>query len=335
VASTGPTTCPDCGTELAPALLACPTCHRLVHAAALKELAATAERQQRSGDAASTLATWRQALALLPPDSRQREALAARVAALDQQVGSAAATAASEKPSWVRRAGPIGLLALLLWKFKSIAGFVLSKGTVLTMLASIGIYWTAWGWSFAIGLVLAMYLHEIGHVVQLRLYGVRASAPMFVPGLGAFVRHPPLGNREQHARVALAGPLFGLGVTLLALAAQPMLRAPVLAGIAQWTARLNLFNLVPVPPLDGGTAFQALGRGQRWLVALAAGAALYQTGEQTLWLVLLPAGLRALAERGPADEADWTTFAEFAFLVIALGALATIAVPIPGKESSP
>jgi hypothetical protein len=70
-------------------------------------------------------------------------------------------------------------------------------------------------------------------------------------------------------------------------------------------------------------------------VALAAGAALYQTGEQTLWLVLLPAGLRALAERGPADEADWTTFAEFAFLVIALGALATIAVPIPGKESSP
>lgn len=334
MASAATAACPACGTELAPALLACPACHRLVHAEALKELAAAAERAQGSGDAAVALAAWRQALALLPPGSRQHEAIAGRVAALEPQV-PAHAPSGADAPSWVRRSGPLGVLALVLWKLKSIAGFVLTKGTLLTMLASIGVYWAAWGWAFAIGLVLAIYVHEIGHVVRLRMYGVRPAAPMFVPGLGAFVRHPPLPTADQHARVALAGPLFGLGATLVALFAHAATGAPVLAGIAQWAARLNLMNLAPIPPLDGGTAFRALGRGSRWLVVLAAAGTLYQTGEQMLWLVILAAGLRALSERPPADESDWTTFVEFAFLVIALGALAAIPVPVSGKELSP
>ena len=56
------------------------------------------------------------------------------------------------------------------------------------MAISLGVYWQLWGWKFALGFVLALYVHEMGHVAALRRYGVRASAPMFIPLLGAFVR---------------------------------------------------------------------------------------------------------------------------------------------------
>src|SRR2546430_4861243 len=78
------------------------------------------------------------------------------------------------------------------------------------MLLSAGVYWTIWGWKFALGVVLSIYVHEMGHVQALQRYGIKATAPMFIPGVGAVVRlkqYP--ADRREDARVGLAGPLWG------------------------------------------------------------------------------------------------------------------------------
>src|SRR5205823_28674 len=92
-------------------------------------------------------------------------------------------------------------------------------GTLLTMFASLGVYWALYGWALALGVVISIYIHEMGHVAMIRHYGFPASAPMFIPGLGAFIRlrgvHlPPIPD----ARIGLAGPVYGLGAALAALA---------------------------------------------------------------------------------------------------------------------
>ena len=78
--------CPSCGGEVAPNLLNCPSCHRLVHADRLKELAESAESSERAGDVSAALGAWREAITLLPPESRQYAVLAGRIAALSRQV---------------------------------------------------------------------------------------------------------------------------------------------------------------------------------------------------------------------------------------------------------
>jgi len=177
--------CPGCGTELAPALLNCPVCNRLVHADRLKQLAGEAEHLSQSNDPSAALAAWRQALELLPPGSRQHEVILEKIEALSRQVDAIPGGVASKPSSadhggsksgsgWGKGAAGLGVIGLLLWKFKFILFFVFTKlkllllgltkaKTFLSMLISLGVYWTAWGWKFALGLVLSIYVHEMGH----------------------------------------------------------------------------------------------------------------------------------------------------------------------------
>src|ERR1035437_4631322 len=83
-------------------------------------------------------------------------------------------------------AGPLLLLALTKGKFLLLG--LTKMGTLLTMLASLGVYWAMYGWAFALGLVVSIYTHEMGHVAAIRRYGFPASAPMFIPGFGAFIQ---------------------------------------------------------------------------------------------------------------------------------------------------
>jgi Zn-dependent protease len=156
----------------------------------------------------------------------------------------------------------LALLGALAVKFKSVL-LLLPKLKVLTtsgsMLVSVAAYSLIWGWSFALGFVLLLLVHELGHVIQLRREGVEASAPVFIPFLGAAVWAKSLGgNAAAEARVGLAGPVLG---TLGAAALVPVALA---TGDDFWKALaftgffLNLFNLLPVVPLDGGRAFAAL-----------------------------------------------------------------------------
>ncbi|HEX2128862.1 MAG TPA: site-2 protease family protein, partial [Solirubrobacterales bacterium] len=159
--------------------------------------------------------------------------------------------------------GPIAaLLVLLVTKGKAIL-LLLPKikifSTSASMLVSIGAYALIWGWKFAVGFVLLLLLHELGHVWQLRREGVPASAPMFIPFLGAVISAKSLGeDAAAEARVGLAGPILGSIATLVPLAIWLATGEEFWQALAYVGFFLNLFNLVPIVPLDGGRAMAAL-----------------------------------------------------------------------------
>jgi Zn-dependent protease len=345
--------CPACGTEVAPNLLSCPSCHRLVHADRLKGLAATAEAAERAGELSAALASWREALTLLPPESRQYAVIAGRVAGLGRQVESGASRIASTSspqthPSDSQTAsrwsggvisGIIGSLVLAVWKFKFLAVFLLAKGkflllgltkasTFLSMLAAFGVYWTAFGGWFALGLVLSIYIHEMGHVAALMRYGVAASAPLFLPGLGAVIRlNQSFTDPRQDARVGLAGPIWGLGAAAACAATYGVSHQPIWAALARVGAWINLFNLMPIWQLDGGRAFRSLTRSQRWLAVTAIATAWAVTAEGLLVLLMVVGAARTALEK-PAGEPDSGALLQYVALVVVLSAM--VVLPVPG-----
>ena len=295
--------CAGCGTEVAPGALDCPACGRLVHAEALRKLAQDAEQATRTGDAAGAIRSWRSTLELVPQASRQHAQIAARIEALSS-AGQASPEGSKRTLSTGSKLAGLGALGLLIWKLKSIVLFVATKakllllgftkvGTLLSMFASLGLYASLWGWKFALGLILSIYVHEIGHVAALRKLGIAATAPMFIPGLGAFVRlkQYPATPRED-AQVGLAGPIWGLAAALAAWLLGTLTTTPLLLAVARVGAWINLFNLVPFGPLDGGRGFRALTKRQRWFACAAIGAGLLLSGEGLL-LLLLGVAVRA------------------------------------------
>jgi Zn-dependent protease len=159
-------------------------------------------------------------------------------------------------------AAPFIALALLLWKAKFIfvAIFKLKIFTTsASMLVSVGAYALFWGWKFALGFVLLLLLHELGHVIQLRREGIPASAPMFIPFLGAVIAAKSLGkDAAAEARVGLAGPILGSIATLVPLAIWLATGEEFWRALAYIGFFLNLLNLLPVLPLDGGRAMAAV-----------------------------------------------------------------------------
>lgn len=349
-----PSTCADCGAQIAPGLLACPGCRALVHAARLKELAAEAKSAEAAGELAAALSHWRATAELLPGGSRQRELVGQEISRLSGLVtegapsrgamGSPAtpAAAAKDPTSGGRRGAWTGGLAaagLLIWKLKAVVAFILSKGklllaglgkggTLLSMLASLGAYWAAFGWKFAAGLIVSIYIHEMGHVAQLRRYGVAASAPMFIPGIGAVIRlRQHFMDPREDARVGLAGPVWGTLAAVGTWGVYLLTHWPSWAAIAHVAAWINLFNLLPVWSLDGGRAFNALTRGQRALMALVIGGMLLATHEGLLMLILIAAILRAVSPAAP-KRPDWYAATVFALLIALLSTMGVVMGPL-------
>jgi Zn-dependent protease len=334
--------CADCRSELAPTFLACPRCGRLVHGETLKGLAADGDAAERAGDLGRALGIWRQALGLLPVGSGQHTRINEKVQALSAQVpapaagfarvavaapGAAAASGtmaapggANQRTGWRKWAAGAGAFGIALMKFKWILLFLLTKAKVLlvgltqaktfvSMAIALGVYATIYGWQFALGLVVSIYIHEMGHVVWLRRYGIPATAPMFIPGLGAFVRlkaHPATAGED--ARVGLAGPVWGAAAAVLALAVGVAFGRPILFAIARVGAWINVFNLVPIWQLDGGRGFAALSRRQRGMVAAVAWVLALARVDGVYFLVAIAATFRA-ASTGTAPTETTTAAA--------------------------
>jgi Zn-dependent protease len=141
--------------------------------------------------------------------------------------------------------------------------------TSASMLVSIAAYQLIFGWLFSVGFVLLLLLHELGHVFQLRREGVKASAPMFIPFLGAVISAKSMGeDAGAEARVGLAGPILGSIATLVPLGIWLATGSHFWQALAFIGFFLNLFNLLPILPLDGGRAMAALSPWV-WLVGLA------------------------------------------------------------------
>jgi Zn-dependent protease len=334
--------CPSCDTAWGPGLLSCPGCQRLVHAQRLAALASEAAQATRDGRVSEALAAWRVALELLPPTTQQAAEVAARVEQLSARAGVQPLPPASGQQTKKRGlAAVIGAAALGLWKFKFVALALLGKGkllllgltklpTLLSMFFAFGAYWSLWGWPFALGFVLSIYVHEMGHVFALRRYGISASAPMFVPGLGAFVRlNQRPANAREDAAVGLAGPWWGVSAGVAFAAIGAATGRPIFFALAHVTALINLFNLMPVWQLDGARGFTALSRAQRGWCAVALGAGWYLTGETTLVLVMLVAAFRVF-DGTAATEGHRPTLVSFVALVVLLTGLTAL-----GGQSAP
>jgi len=346
--------CPGCGSEIAPNLLCCPSCRRLVHGARLKELADTADDMEEAGDFTAALASWRDAAELLPPESRQYQIIAGHISRLGKKVDSgpsprktsAASPAKAGESATASRwsggvaSGLVGTIAITIWKFKVVALAALTKGkllflgltkasTFLSMFATIGIYWKQFGGWLAAGFVVSVYIHEMGHVYVLMRYGVRATAPLFVPGLGAFIRlKQPIIDPRQDARVGLGGPIWGTGAALACAGIFLLTSEPIWLAIAKLGAFVNLFNLLPFWQLDGAHAFRTLTRPQRWLL-LAAIAAAWSLTDNHWLVVLLAVGILQTLTTKPSNEPDASIVAQFAILVFILSALSMVPIPLP------
>jgi Zn-dependent protease len=198
--------------------------------------------------------------------------------------------------SWLKKLGgllaPLAVLAakakvlfLALIKVKALT-------TLGTMFVSIVAYGLAFGWPFAVGFVLLLFVHEMGHVIQLRREGVEASAPVFIPFLGAVISAKSLGeDAAAEARVGLAGPILGTLGTLIPLAMYLATGSDLWRALAYVGFFLNLINLLPVLPLDGGRAMAVLGP-KIWIagILIAVAATVIFLGPFMLVFVLLLGG---------------------------------------------
>jgi Zn-dependent protease len=170
----------------------------------------------------------------------------------------------TRRRSWIREklsALGAGLVALVA-KFKAIL-LLLPKIKILatagSALVSVGAYSLLWGWQFAVGFVVLIFIHEMGHVFALRRHGIKASAPMFVPFMGAVIWARSLGDDAlTEARVGLAGPYFGAAAAAVVAIVGLATHSGLLEALGYIGFLLNLFNLLPVVPLDGGRAMAAM-----------------------------------------------------------------------------
>ncbi len=183
---------------------------------------------------------------------------------------------ADERPTfWARTKkalGPIAVAGIVIAKFFAKLKFivlpllkffpvVLKSGG--TMILSIWVYATVFGWQFAVGFVLLMFVHECGHLIVAKGFGLRASAPVFIPFMGAFIllKDAPR-NAWMEACVGIGGPILGSLGALACHSIGEIGDVPLLIALAQSGYLLNLFNLLPVGFLDGGRIVTAL---SRWL----------------------------------------------------------------------
>ena len=338
-----PALCPQCGTQVALGFLTCPACKWLVHSGELKRLSAEAENAERAGQLMEAQERWQKCMELLPPEARQHQVISLRLAELakraasmpDASSKSASAGGGRKLPRSLIWLGPLAPVGLLLLKFKTVVILVLAKAkflllgltkasTFFSMIASFGLYWTTWGWKFALGLVVSIYIHEMGHVAALLRLGIPASAPMFLPGVGAVVllkRH--VADPRDDARIGLAGPIWGLAAALACFLIYKLTGAGIWGALAHVGGWITLFNLIPVWQLDGSRGFHAMSKTQRWLAVLLIGV-MWTLGQDGLFLLLLIGAAFRTVATAAEPSADWKAFSAYAGLVMVSSMLCRI-----------
>jgi Zn-dependent protease len=243
-----------------------------------------------------------------------------------------------------RRIAPIGAALLaLLTKIKAlllVLGNIKFVVTAGSMAVSVAAYATIWGVPFAIGFVILLLVHETGHVIALRREGIKASAPMFIPFLGAVISARSLGdNALAEARVGLAGPILGsigAGACLVIwkLTGDDFWRALAFTGLF-----LNLFNLLPVVPLDGGRAMAAM-TPWMWLIGFVAMVVLaFVFPNPIIWIIVLFAGMETYKRfktrrAGGAAQATYYRVAGRNRAIVATVYLSLIALLVIGMSAT-
>jgi Zn-dependent protease len=296
--------------------LACDQCHTLVHAEKLEQLSASAKLLEGQGEHEKEHAVWMQALRLLPAESTQAEWVRNRAAVLKFRFGTK--TGKESEHKWAKRLGPLAPIAVALAKGKVLLSLFQLK-FLLTLGAFLAFYWAMFGAKFGLGFAAMILIHEMGHYIDVKRRGLPADMPVFLPGLGAYVRWHALGVTEKvRAAVSLAGPLAGGLAAAVSLLLWWKTGNDIWAALARASAWLNVLNLTPVWILDGGQAVSSLNKGERIVLAGACFILWLVMNEKIYFLVAAGFVWRAFTKDAPKEPSPSTT-AYFAAILIALG----------------
>ena len=318
--------CPSCSHWLPEGTLACPDCQTLTYGVYLSQIAYSAQQLEQEQKWAEARERWKSALRWLPEEAPQAESVRQHVAQIDARLKAAD----DQRARWTKRLGPFAPIALFLLKIKSAIFLLFKLKFLLSFLAFFGIYWVLFGWKFAAGFIVCLFLHEMGHYVALKRRGLKADLPVFVPMMGAYVRWYSQGvSLEDLASISLAGPFAGLLAAGACYGIFVATHAPIFMVLVYVGAWVNFLNLFPLLGLDGAQAALALSRLQRGLIALTCGVlfALSITngdvfGPSTLWIFLIVGLGMAWASFGSAPEkASSKIFLYFQALVLILGVI--------------
>ncbi|SDF27490.1 site-2 protease family protein [Sporomusa acidovorans] len=182
----------------------------------------------------------------------------------------------------LRRAGIgiVGLLALIQ------VGGVLS--TAASMLVSLAVYALAFGVKFAVGFILLLLIHELGHIAASRIVGLKAKGPTFIPFIGAVIslNRPPV-NAKMTANIAIGGPAAGTLSALICLAFYLWSGSMLMLVLAYTACLLNIFNLIPCAPLDGERIAAAISPRIWWIGSFVIGAVFVYTYNILVLIIFL------------------------------------------------
>ncbi len=263
----------------------------------IHDLASRARQLRAIGQLHAAREHWIAISNLLPSDAPERAAVQREIASIDAQL------APKPETNWKKRLGPIGVVLAAIVKYGSI---ILTKGKFLiSILAFVGVYWSLFGWWFAIGLTGSVLLHEMGHYLAVRRFGFAAELPMFLPGFGAFVKWRGANvDPSVRAQIALAGPLFGLLSGLISYGIFLATGQGVWLALAHFAGWINLLNLIPVFIFDGAPAMSALGAQARWAVLLVSVVLFFTLKEMLFILVAIGVAYRLWKRDFPAQARE-------------------------------
>ena len=299
--------------------VACPSCHTLVYSSELAALAKEAKSLEAAKKMHEAREAWNRSLAMLPPDSKQAEWVREHMSALELAAAAPPADNTAKQHLWARRLGPLGPIAIVLAKSKGLFLAIFKLKFLFSFASFLAIYASLFGWRYGVGIGVCILIHEMGHYIDIKRRGLPAEMPVFLPGLGAYVKWNALGvTLRQIAQISLAGPLAGWIAAACCFLIYFQTHNPIWAALARTGAILNILNLIPVAILDGGKAANALGQVERMGLLAAALALWLYTTENIFFLVSAGVVWRLFTKDKPAQD-DWNTWFYYVALLAALG----------------
>jgi Zn-dependent protease len=257
--------CHNCGQSVALGALDCPQCHTLLYSEELVRISTKANQLEEQNALPQARDEWRKALALLPHNSNQAEWIRGKIYKLE--LTEKHAPAQPPRSEWAKRLGPLAPIAVLLAKSKVLLLALFKLKFLFSFFAFLALYWALYGFKFGVGFVVLILVHELGHYIDIRRRGLPADMPVFLPGLGAYVRWDALGvTRQTRAAVSLAGPLAGLLGAAICAYLWHRTGYGLWAVLARVSAVLNILNLTPIWILDGAKAADALSKAERFVL---------------------------------------------------------------------
>jgi Zn-dependent protease len=204
-----------------------------------------------------------------------------------------------------------------------------TSATTLSMLISLAVYAAAFGMKFATGFIILLTFHEMGHLLASRTVGLGVMPPLFIPFIGAVIRlkHPP-HNAKMEANIAIGGPALGTLSTLIFLVLHFWTESLLMLVLAYTGCLLNLFNLIPCDPLDGGRIAAAISTRLWWAGSLMIAALFFYTHNIFILIIFICSLFRLWSHGGEEPDkcyyclpirTKWTVAVWYFGLLLVLG----------------